>query len=279
MELSKTPSLVLLAFLGLGLTACKQNCDPVQKSSVSGASIAVNTSATSANDQCATGSSNGSDNGSQTTPDPEPKPPVTPPPTPPREPATEAKYPLLWEAKVKGSSAWSDYVYKVIREEEANRLMQGSDDMAKFCPRYNTLSNEERVNFWGLLISAITKYESAYSPVSRMRETTMGTDPVTGQPVYSEGLLQLSYQDTQWASYCEFDWSKDKNLSPTDPRKTILDPYKNLRCGIKIFARQVANKGLISVKSGAYWAVLIPGGKYTKVDEIAALTKKMPGCQ
>lgn len=273
MELSKTASLVLLA---LGLTACKQNCDPAQNSSVSGASMAVNTSAASASDQCSTGASNNPNNGSQTTPDPEP--PVISPP-PPRQPAAEAKYPLLWEAKVKGSAAWSEYVYKVIREEEANRLMQGSDDMAKFCPRYNTLTNEERVNFWGLLISAITKYESAYSPVSRMRETTMGTDPVTGQPVYSEGLLQLSYQDTQWASYCEFDWSKDKNLSPTDPRKTILDPYKNLRCGIKIFARQVANKGLISVKSGAYWAVLIPGGKYTKVDEIAALTKKMPGCQ
>lgn len=270
MELTKITPIVLLA---LGLTACKQNCNTsgAQPSS-SSSSQSVNTSAASTTDQCVTNqpSTDGStgNNGSQGDPT-----------SPPRDPASESKHPLLWESKVKGSSAWSEYVYKVIREEEATRFLPGADDVAKFCPRYNTLTNEQRINFWGMLVSAIAKYESGYSPTSRMQETTMGTDPVTGKPVYSEGLLQLSYQDVQWASYCEFDWNKDKNLSPTDPKKTILDPYKNLRCGIKILARQVANKGLISVKSGAYWAVLIPGGKYTQVDNIASLTKQMPGCQ
>jgi hypothetical protein len=69
-----------------------------------------------------------------------------------------------------------------------------------------------------------------------MIETTMGTDPVTGKQVASEGLLQLSYQDVpNYGSVlkyplCKIQWSKDKSLSVTDPKKTILDPYINLEC-------------------------------------------------
>lgn len=214
------------------------------------------------------------------TPAPTPVPAPAPTPVPaPSQPSSSSKYPLLWEAKSASNKAWSEFVYKVIREELANKLMAGTSDIEQFCPRYHTLDNEQRVNFWGLLISAMTKYESNFNPLSRMQETTMGTDPVTKKPVYSEGLLQLSYQDTQWATYCKIDWQKDKNLSPTDPKKTILDPYINLDCGLKIFANLVYKKNAIGVKSGAYWAVIIPGGKYTKLAEIQALTKKMTGCQ
>lgn len=107
----------------------------------------------------------------------------------------------------------------------------------------------------------------------------MGTDAVTGAQVYSEGLLQMSYQDTQWYTFCEFDWSKDRNLSATDPRKTIFDPKKNLACGLRVLANQIAKKGLIAVTSGTYWAVITPGNKYNKLAEIRALVAKSPGCQ
>lgn len=91
----------------------------------------------------------------------------------------------------------------------------------------------------------------------------MGTDPVTGRQVASEGLLQLSYQDVQWAPYCEFDWSVDKKYSDTDARKSIFDPEKITEdCGIQILDRQVAKKSNIALSSGVYWAVLKIGGKY-----------------
>jgi hypothetical protein len=211
-----------------------------------------------------------------------PTPSATPSPTPSSAPLPTpvAHYPLLWEATRPESVAWTKFAYQLIQNDLANTFWPGATDITDFCPRYNTLSNEERTQFWGLLISAITKFESNFNPASRMHEDTMGTDPVTGEPVYSEGLLQLSYQDTRWAPYCEFDWEKDKKLKRDEPKKTILDPLKNLNCGMRILAGQVKKRGIIAApQKYAYWSVLIPNGKYTKLAKIIALTKKAPGCE
>ncbi|MBX3040493.1 MAG: hypothetical protein KF789_07305 [Bdellovibrionaceae bacterium] len=264
----KTHQLLVLALIAVGLSACKQECTTGGTSKEASASAATREVASSSvSIECS--------EPSQPSPG---EPPVTnPPQTEPEKPYSF--HPLLWESVRSEGKAWSAYLHELIEKDLGNDLLAGSEDIETFCPRYHTLNNKQRVNFWGLLISAMTKYESAHNPLSRMQETTMGTDPVTKKPVYSEGLLQLSYQDIQWAPYCEFDWEKDKNLSPTDPKKTILDPYKNLNCGTRIFARQIRNKRNIAVKSGAYWSVLIPGGKYTKVTQISDLTKKLPGCQ
>jgi hypothetical protein len=187
-------------------------------------------------------------------------------------------YPLLWESVRTDGKKWSAHVFNLIQQQTPN-LIQGAADMATFCPRYPQLTTIERVNFWGLLVSAMAKYESGFDPTNRMHETTMGTDPVTGRPVYSEGLLQLSYQDSRAYPFCdEFNWSVDKNLQPTNPNKTILDPYKNLTCGMKILAQQIKNRNRITLTSGVYWSVIKVGGKYSKIAQIAALTKKMPGC-
>ncbi|MBX3016486.1 MAG: hypothetical protein KF767_01250 [Bdellovibrionaceae bacterium] len=201
----------------------------------------------------------------------------TPNPTPDDTPAF-AYEPLSWESARSDSKPWSTYAFKVIREEAYDSLNKAIDADV-FCPNYHNLSKDQRINFWGALISGITKFESGYNPTTRYHESTMGTDPITKQPVYSEGLLQLSYQDVQWAKYCEFDWSKDKNLKSTDPKKTIFDPYKNLRCGIKILAAQVNRTKEILLTSGVYWAVIREGGRYEKIDEIAVITKKLTFCK
>lgn len=186
-------------------------------------------------------------------------------------------YPLLWESAHAQGRAWTQYVIQLI-QTDAPDLMAGAHDVQTFCPRYRHLAANERTNFWALLVSAMVKYESNFDPTNRMHETTMGTDPVTGKPVYSEGLLQLSYQDTRYYRFCAFDWNRDKHLSPRDPRKTILDPYRNLHCGVKILNQQIRNKKRITLSRGVYWSVLKLNGKYSKISRIAELTKKMPGC-
>lgn len=186
---------------------------------------------------------------------------------------------LLWEKSRKDGLAWSEFTFDLIENDLALDLLPGADDITDFCPRYHSLDNDKRINVWAMLISAMTKYESGFNPLSRMREATMGTDPVTKLPVHSEGLLQLSYQDIRWAPYCQFDWNADRSLPATSPNKTILQPIKNLNCGMRILAAQVRKKNRIAVKSGAYWSVLIPGGKYTKLNEIQSWTKKVPGCE
>lgn len=187
--------------------------------------------------------------------------------------------PLVWESgSYPERKKWSAYLQQILLNQWSS-LLAGSDDITNFCPKYHVLSNDERANVWAQLFAAISKYESAYSPVSRMQETTMGTDPVTEQAVYSEGLLQLSYQDVQWARWCEFNWQVDKGLSPTSPKKTILDPYKNLNCGVGIMALQIKNKGAIVLNSGVYWAVLKGNGKYQKVAEIQSIVKSLSLCK
>jgi len=187
-------------------------------------------------------------------------------------------YPLLWEDKQIEGKQWSGFVNELIHQHTPE-LIQGAEDITLFCPLYYQLTTFERVNLWGLLVSGIVKYESGFDPTSRMRETTMGIDPVTGNQVYSEGLLQLSYQDVRNHPFCdEFDWDTDKNLPANDPRKTILNPYKNLSCGVKILAKQIRNKNRITVSSGVYWAVIRGDGKRNKIAQISALTKAMPGC-
>lgn len=200
---------------------------------------------------------------------------VTPPPT--YTPAPNRMV-LSWENTTEPHPErrpWSDTLVKTIGERfDFGRM---PDDIETFCPKFDLLSAENKIRAVAELIIAVTYYESGYSPTSRMQETTMGTDPVTGKPVFSEGLLQLSYQDIQWAPWCEFDWAKDKLLSPTDPNKTILDPHRNLRCGVRIMANQAHARGFTTTKN--YWAVLKSGGKYQKISEIATRVKnKARGC-
>lgn len=185
---------------------------------------------------------------------------------------------LAWESSsYPQRTQWSQYLQQII-STTWSALLPGADDMDTFCPKYSTLSNDQRANVWAQLFVGVAKYESAWSPTSRYQESTMGTDPVTGKPVYSEGLLQLSYQDIQVYPFCQFDWSVDKNLSATDPNKTILDPYKNLYCGVGIMVKQIGRSGLITVSSNAYWSTLRKGGSYQQISGIAAIVKKLPFC-
>lgn len=203
--------------------------------------------------------------------DPTPNPPSTPPSEP------FAYKPLLWESSRSGSKLWSDFVFQLIKSE-AKPLLEARD-FDLFCPKYHFLSEEQKVNVAGMLVSAMVKFESGFSPTSRFLESTMGMDSVTGLPVYSEGLMQLSYQDTKGWPFCAFDWNKDKKLSASDPRKTILDPYKNLDCGIRILARQIERKGFIVIDSGAYWSVIKSGSSHEKITEIADLVSRLEFCR
>lgn len=208
--------------------------------------------------------------------------PVTPTPAPTASPAPSAHVwqKISWE-KYPENKPWTEYAAQIVGTE----LFQDLDkarDAERFCPAYAVLAKEAKINFWVELVSMMALHESAWSAVSRMQETTMGADPVTGKPVYSEGLLQLSYQDVKnmsAAKGCGIDWAKDKNLSPTDPKKTILDPIINLRCGMRILASQIARTGKIVLPSGVYWAVLKEGGKYQKIAEISGGTKKLKFCE
>lgn len=185
---------------------------------------------------------------------------------------------LPWENGTPERRAWSVFVQELIGGELYS-VFDNAEDARRFCPNYNKLDKESRVLVWSNLIAWVAKYESGWDPTSGMTETTMGLDPVTGKQVRSEGLLQLSYQDVTGWPFCKFDWSKDKGLALRDPRKTILDPYKNLDCGIRILAQQIRKRGTVILTSNVYWSVLKEGGKYSEVENIVKRTRtSVPNC-
>lgn len=203
-------------------------------------------------------------------------------PVPAPQPAASAPayvyLPLPWETGSPERTLWSKFL---IREIESNyETLDQARDADSFCRRYDSLTKPERINFWAILVSAVAFRESSWDPTSRLQETGQGVDKITGQPVYSEGLLQLSYQDQVWTKQCRFDWNKDKLLGEKDPRKTILNPYTNLRCGVEILAKQINRHQLIAMQDRVYWAVLKTNGKYNKIPELRmAVHIAMKACQ
>lgn len=185
---------------------------------------------------------------------------------------------LAWEKVRAEGTNWSKYVFHLL-ETDLRSMIAKVQDMTIFCPKYQSLTDTQKINALGMLIAGIAKYESDFDPLSRNRESTMGTDPITGSTVHSEGLLQLSYQDVTGWSFCEFDWNADRHLGPRDPRKTIFDPYRNLNCGLRILAEQIDKYHRIVIDHGAYWAVLKLNGKYQQVRAIANLVQILSFCQ
>jgi hypothetical protein len=216
-------------------------------------------------------------------------PPISPPIAenpntefPPEEPNTEAPAlptyeSLNWEITSTSKKVWSEYLHSLI-DNELLIDFDTAQDIERFCPKYQSLSRDQRVNVWGALIAGISKFESGHNPLSRMTETTMGIDPITKKQVVSEGLLQLSYQDTLIYPFCQFDWKRDKGLATSDSRKTILDPYRNLNCGARILAQQIRRRSQVVLSSNVYWAVIKEGGKYQKINAIASIVKKLSFC-
>lgn len=208
----------------------------------------------------------------QASPSPSPAPTSTP------VASTACVVPLAWESSAHPErAAWSNYLCGQIAYQFTS--FNKAQDASRICPNYSNLAVSQQVTVWAEFMVADAKYESAWTPTDRYLEATLGKDSVTGQPVESEGLWQLSYDDQQWATWCQFDWPKDKLLSPTDPNKTILNPSINTQCAMGIMARQITNKGKAILTSGVYWSTLEDGGKYSEVPGILAIVKAgLPFC-
>ncbi len=215
-----------------------------------------------------------------------PQPQATPKPAATPVPSSSSSTPFkaLWDGKNANATQWTVYAQDAI-VRYAPDLLKGADDIETFCPMYDRLGTQDRVNFWVQLIAAMTKYESGFNPASRMVETSMSVDPVTGKQTASEGLLQLSYSDGRnyqrvvANGVCDFDFARDKAYGVTDLRRTILDPQTNLTCGIGILNRQIQRDGKIAVSKTAYWAVIKTDRKTNKLAEIRAITKALSFCR
>jgi hypothetical protein len=154
---------------------------------------------------------------------------------------------------------WDILIEKNIPAEMLS--MQVPKDVRRFCPNFYGMNETDKRAFWAYFFQALAGAEAGLDPTTRVRHTEPAvavTDKVTGKATRSEGLLQLKYEDADRYS-CDFDWSKDKELKPDDPAKTILQPKNNLECGIKILNNQLINLHLPLISKKSYWSPLQPG--------------------
>lgn len=187
--------------------------------------------------------------------------------------------PLAWEKKGSYFSTWSMMTYSIISNEEINLITEKNiADIHEYCSGYKLLNSLEKINFWGQFIAALAFSESSWNPRSQRVESTMGTDPVTSQQIMSEGLLQLSYQDEKnYRIDCGFNWEKDQLLVLNHPGRSILDPFQNLRCGIKIISLRLKKYHSIQVPDkNVYWSVLRRNSKSNAL--IKKTTQSLPFC-
>jgi hypothetical protein len=168
---------------------------------------------------------------------------------------------LFWDDKDEPERAmWTDYSLGII-DQVFDKLDQAKD-MTKFCPKYNGLTREQKLQTWAQLFASIATWESSYEPTNHTLETmgSAGIDGITHQAVYSDGLLQLSYQDSiVYPKECLFNYDADQKLKEDDVHRTTFNPYLNLYCGINIMALQVAKYQKIMIGKPAYWSTLQNG--------------------
>ena len=119
-----------------------------------------------------------------------------------------------------------------------------SHDVARFCPRFSSMNDTDKRVFWAYFFQALAGAEAGLNPRTRVRHTepeVAKIDKVTGVPVRSEGLLQLSYEDGKLYG-CDFDWEADRKLPANSPARSILQPKNNLECGVKILSNQIIDQ-------------------------------------
>lgn len=169
-------------------------------------------------------------------------------------PVVEAPVELAW-AKNKNSKQWTGELFEVIKG--APLVKYSVSDIGEFCPKYDSLNEQKRLEFWAQLISVMAKYESNFKPGTTYTEDMRDAQ---GRPVVSRGLLQISIESGNGYG-CGIKSEQDLHKS-----------LENLNCGGKILTKLVGQDKRLAGKNefgkwqgGArYWAVLRGSTKYTK---------------
>jgi hypothetical protein len=169
----------------------------------------------------------------------------TPEPSPP--------HPVPSDKPLKG---WIPAYDEFIERQVTPKMLT---DKLDFCPNYEQMDEATKRKTWAVIFHGIAIPESGLKRTTRFREP--GMKDREGNQVWSEGLLQLSYQDA--ANYrtptcLKMDESADSKLKVTDPDRTIFDPYVNLGCGVEIADRLLSRYGAQGgvYAMGRYWSTM-----------------------
>ena len=196
----------------------------------------------------------------QSTTQPAPKPAAAPQPAMKPAPST----PLEEKKEDLGFSKTWDPGWDVLIEKDLPAELlsaQAAHAVRLYCPRFAQEPEADKRAFWAYTFQALAAAEAGLNPTSDVHHTQAAVnkiDPVTHARTHQEGLLQLKYEDAERYG-CPFDFQHDRTLPEKSPDRTILQPDKNLACGIRIMQNQIITQGKPLVTRTSYWATLQPG--------------------
>lgn len=196
---------------------------------------------------------------------------------------------LAWDGKHPDTAKWTVYLLSELSTLGSDILHAIPEDRKLFCPKFDSLSSEQRKIFYAQLISKMAEFESNYKPETFMTECssspkTYGSDgkffasrgkwcipghAKDGGVAISRGLMQLSLESAQGYK------------CPISEPKELHDPFKNISCAVRIMNRfipaprqyegKIRGHNRIAGKidenwkgASAYWAVMRDSSGYAK---------------
>ena len=183
--------------------------------------------------------------------------PVAPVKAAPQTPLAEKKEEL-------GSDvAWTPELDRYIEQNLPPELLspQTAGAVRGYCPAFAQEPEADKRAFWAYTFQAIAAAEAGLRPTADVHHTEAAVavkDKLTHRASRQEGLLQLKYEDDQRYG-CDFDYAGDRHLPEKDAQRSILQPERNLACGMKIMTNQIVTQGKPLVSRTSYWSTLQPG--------------------
>lgn len=152
----------------------------------------------------------------------------------PAEPVKEKKIKTIIP-----NEKWADFLYTEISNSGlVDAVVADSSDFCK---------SEFTVETWTHLMAAVMKRESNFKPSTEYKENFKNSK---GEWVISTGLFQLSLESAKGYG-CDIGSQSD-----------LKDPYKNIKCAVKILERWVLRDARIASKVNGKW---MGGARYWSV--------------
>src|SRR5665213_2529630 len=145
-----------------------------------------------------------------------------------------------------GGTGWNPDWNRIVEQALPPAMLsfQVPRDVRQFCPRFYVMSQEDQRTLWAYFFQALAGAEAGLNPQATVRHTEpklAEREEVPVTKVRTEGLLQFTYADQQRYK-CQFDQQADRGLKTDDPARTILQPEKNLTCGVMILENQIIDR-------------------------------------
>lgn len=170
---------------------------------------------------------------------------------------------LYWEDSTEPHPERIPWTDRMMGHVEKNfDLFDNAKDIRRICPRYNHLNYTERLKAIGEFLAWLSYYESAWRPATAVVDVGKPDKPDT----WSVGLFQVSVVDQSWAG---------GGYSYTFEQ--LKSPLPNIDLAMALMVRQLRRNGLFILPNShkdRYWAIILEGNKYQKIDEILGRVKK-----